>query len=420
MNETERRVLDAIDMDGLLALLGDLVAIPSLDGTPEEFAVQQHVAEWMRANGLEVDAWELDFPALQRHPQASWEVERARGLGVVASLGAGMGGRSLIFNGHTDVVPAGDMANWLHPPFAATVADGRVYGRGSVDMKGGLCCALFAARAIQAAGVQLRGRLMIESVIGEEDGGIGTLAAVLRGYHADGAVIMEPTELRIAPAQAGALNFRVTVPGLSAHGCVREEGVSAIEKFFPVYTALMALERERNANASSGLYARYALPYAICIGTVRAGTWASSVAESLECEGRYGIAIGENIPAAQRQLEQAVAAAANADPWLRDHPPVVEWWGGRFEPAAIAADHPIAATVAGAFADAGGTPQLEGMTYGADMRLLVNVGNTPTVMFGPGDVRVAHRPDEFVPLDDLLAAARTLALTALRFCGHDG
>ena len=204
MNETERRVLDAIDMDGLLALLGDLVAIPSLDGTPEEFAVQQHVAEWMRANGLEVDVWELDFPALQRHPQASWEVERARGLGVVASLGAGMGGRSLIFNGHTDVVPAGDMANWLHPPFAATVADGRVYGRGSVDMKGGLCCALFAARAIQAAGVQLRGRLMIESVIGEEDGGIGTLAAVLRGYHADGAVIMEPTELRIAPAQAGA------------------------------------------------------------------------------------------------------------------------------------------------------------------------------------------------------------------------
>ena len=160
---------------------------------------------------------------------------------------------------------------------------------------------------------------------------------MLRGYQADSAVIMEPTELRIARA-GRRMNFRVTVPGLSAR--VREEGVSAIEKFFPVYAALMALERERNAGASGGLYARYTSPYAICIGTVRAGTWASSVAESLECEGRYGIAIGEDIPAAQRQLEQAVAAAAQADPWRAI--PAGGVVGRPLEPAAISPDHPIA------------------------------------------------------------------------------
>src|SRR5215212_8931331 len=366
MNEIEQRVLDAIDIDGLVAFLCEIIAIPSLDGQAAEVAIQQHVADWMRRNGLAVDLWELDFASLRQHPAFCWEVEREHGLGLVGVLGEDRGGRSLIFNGHTDVVPAGDAANWRFPAWQGTVDDGRVYGRGAVDMKGGLCCALFAAKALRNAGVQLKGRLMIESVIGEEDGGVGTLAAVLRGYTADGAVIMEPTELHVAPAQAGALNFRITIPGLSAHGCVREEGVSAIEKFIPVHAALMALERARNAGAKEALYARYDRPYALCIGKVSAGDWASSVAESLSCEGRYGIAIGEDIPAARRQLEQAVAAAAQADTWLREHPPIVEWWGGRFEPASTPADHPLALAVVEAYASAtGDAARLEGMTSDA-------------------------------------------------------
>jgi acetylornithine deacetylase len=416
VNEIEQRVLNAIDIDGLVAFLCELVAIPSLDGQAAEVTIQQHIADWMNQNGLDVDLWELDFAGLRQHPAFCWEIERERGLGLVGKLGQDRGGRSLIFNGHTDVVPAGDPSNWHYPAWQGTVAGDRVYGRGAVDMKGGLCCALFAAKALLDSGVQLNGRLMIESVIGEEDGGVGTLAAVLRGYTADGAVIIEPTELCVAPAQAGALNF----PGLAAHGCVREEGVSAIEKFIPIHTALMALERERNSGARNALYARYNLPYALCIGKISAGDWASSVAESLTCEGRYGIAIGEDIPAARRQLEAAVADAAQADPWLREHPPIVEWWGGRFEPAGIATDHPLVTTVAQAYSSAtNDTARIEGMTYGADMRLLVNVGNTPTVMFGPGDVRVSHRPDEYVPIADLKAVTCTLVLTALRFCGYD-
>jgi acetylornithine deacetylase len=268
--------------------------------------------------------------------------------------------------------------------------------------------------------VRLKGRLLVESVIGEEDGGVGTLAAVLRGYTANGAIVAEPTELIVAPAQAGAFNFRVTIPGEAAHGCVREEGISPIEKFVPIHQALMELEQERNERHQDSLYARYKLPNALCIGNVRAGTWASSVAESLVFEGRYGIAVGEDQAAARRAFEEAVAEAAQADPWLRDHPPVVEWWGGQYYPATTPLDHPLVQTIVGAFEKVtGSAARLEGMTYGADMGLLVNVGGTPTVLFGPGDVRVAHRPDEYVPVQGLETAVRTLALTALHFCGYE-
>jgi acetylornithine deacetylase len=156
------------------------------------------------------------------------------------------------------------------------------------------------------------------------------------------------------------------------------------------------------------------------VGNVRAGTWASSVAESLVFEGRYGISVDEDQMAARRSLEEAVAGAAESDPWLRDHPPVVEWWGGQFYPARTPLEHPLVQTIAGAVEDVTeGKATLEGMTYGADMGLLVNVGDTRTVLFGPGDVRVAHRPDEYVPVSELETAVRTLALTALRFCGYE-
>src|SRR6476659_3448803 len=117
MNEIEQRVLDAIDIDAMVAFLCELVAIPSLDGQVAEVAVQQHVADWMARNGLAVDLWELDFAGLRQHPAFCWEVERERGLGVVGVLGQDHGGRSLILNGHTDVVPAGDVANWRYPPW---------------------------------------------------------------------------------------------------------------------------------------------------------------------------------------------------------------------------------------------------------------------------------------------------------------
>jgi len=418
MTHLERKILDAIAVDDLLADLSALIPLRSLGGS--EGAAQTWVASRLAALGMETDVWDIDFDELRGHPAYTAEIEREKGIGVAGSTGRGEG-RTLIMNGHVDVVPEGDASGWSVPPWQATIRDGRVYGRGSADMKGGLCCALAAARALTAAGVELAGRLVIESVIGEEDGGCGTLAAIERGYRGDGAIVMEPTGLDVAPAHAGALGFRLEVRGRAAHGSLRDEGVSPIEKFFPIYDALIALERERNASVTHPLFSSYRLPVALSVGVLHSGKWPSTVAETLTCEGRFGVPPGEDLDAARDVFERAVSEASQADPWLREHPPVVTWSGAQFEPAETPADSPVVGTLAAALrAAASRVPVIRGVPYGADMRLLVRQGRTPTVIFGPGDVRRAHAVDEFVPIDELVTAARTLALTAVRFCGHAG
>jgi acetylornithine deacetylase len=138
-------------------------------------------------------------------------------------------------------------------------------------------------------------------------------------------------------------------------------------------------------------------------------------------EGRYGVAVGEGPGRARRAFEAAVAEASRRDPWLRDHQPTVEWWGGQFEPASIPVDHPLVTTVSeGCRTVTGLKPTIEGVPYGSDMRLMVKVAGTPTVLFGPGDVRRAHGPNEFVHVRDLEVAVKSIALTVLRFCGQEG
>jgi len=415
MNNIEEKALNAIDVDGMLSFLCKMIAVPSLDGSEGEVRVQELVARAMRDYGMEVDLWDIDFEELRHHPAFCVEVERPRGLGLVGSIGNG-NGPTLIFNGHADVVPADDPANWRYPPWEGTIANGKVYGRGAVDMKGGLCCAIFAAKALREAGIPLHGRLLVESVIGEEDGGCGTLATIVRGYRGDAAIITEPSELVLVPCHAGALNFRVTVPGKSAHGSMRAEGVSAIEKFIIIHQALMQLEAERNHNVQDPMMAVYPLPYALNIGNVHGGNWASNAPESLVFEGRFGVAVGEDVVAARQVFENTIARTASQDAWMQQHPPRVEGWGGQFSPGSTPVDHPIIGTLNAAYEEICGTPlELRGAPYGADLRLLVNNGQTPTVIFGPGDVRQSHRPDEFVPVEDMVRVTRTLVLTALRF-----
>ena len=416
----DARVAEALDVSGLVDAAQRMVRIPSWGG--KETPAQEFMASLMAGVGLDVDVWEIPLEEVAAHPAYAAEIERTGALGVVGTLSGAGGGRSLILDGHVDVVPPGDEALWTHPPFGGVVKDGRLYGRGSVDMKGQLVAGLFALGALRRAGVALAGDVHLLSVVGEEDGGMGTLASILRGYRADGAVVMEPTELVVTPAQAGCLNFRVRVPGRAAHGAVREEGVSALEKLFPVYRALEELERERNRRLGGDpLFARYRTPFAICVGTVHGGDWASSVPDHVAVEGRYGVAPGEEPEAARREMAAALDAAAAADPFLRDHPPVLEWWGGRFLAARTDPAHPLVESLRGAAAAVlGRDVPLEGVTYGADMGLLANVARVPTVLFGAGDVRRAHRPDEYVDVDELVAQARALAVGAVRFCGVAG
>jgi acetylornithine deacetylase len=286
MSPLETRALDAIDADSLITTLCDLIRFESDQG--REVTIQHHLAGMFDGMGMQTDVWEIDLDNVRQHPSYGAEIERERAIGLLGTWGGGRG-PTLILNGHVDVVPAGELARWSVPPYRGTVRDGRVYGRGAVDMKGGLCCAIHAVRALMDAGIELDGSVLIQPVAGEEDGGVGTLAAMLRGHRADAAIVLEPTELAVAPAQGGALSFRITVPGLAAHGALRAEGVDPMDYFSMIHAALRQLEKDRNRRLAHPLFGDYEIPFAICVGKVRAGIWASTVAENLVLEGRYGL-----------------------------------------------------------------------------------------------------------------------------------
>lgn len=420
LSEREQNVLAALDERTLIEAFRALLRIPSLSG--QEAEAQRWLAQHMWQMGLEVDLWPIDVAAMRRHPRfPGMEVDRS-GHEVLGLVGAWHGsladtaGRHLIFNGHIDVVPVGDPANWHHAPWSADLQDGLVYGRGACDMKGGLMAALYAVKAIKDAGVSLPGSISVQSVIGEEDGGLGTFATLLRGHSGDAAIICEPTRLNLIPAQAGALTFTVRVRGKSAHASVRLQGVSAIEKYLDIHRALMQLESERNSEVEHPLLAQLALPYPLSIGRVQAGNWSSSVAEELTFEGRIGVAIGESSASVRQQFEQTLASFAESDPWLRDHPLEIVWSGGQFDSGEIPADHPLVHLCRQSMFDLTGQyPRLEGAPYGSDLRLLVNQGHIPALLFGPGDVNAAHMPDEHVAVDEVILAARAYVLAALRF-----
>lgn len=405
-----------IDRDWLTQTLGALVRVPSVTGN--EDAAQEWMARALTDLGGAVEAWRVDPAALKTeagYPGARVDSPR---LNVVANFRGNGGGPALILNGHIDTVTAGDEGRWTHPPFAAEVADGRLYGRGATDMKGGLTAILGAVRAIRLAGIRLQGSLQVQSVIGEEDGGIGAFAALARGHVGDAAIICEPTQLAVIPVHAGVTIFRIVVPGRAAHGCVRTEGVSAFERFLPIHAALKALEEERNRTVRHPLYEGIALPWPLSLGMVQAGTWPAIVPERLTAEGRIGVGVGERIEDVRRQLEQAVAGAASADPWLAEHPPTVEWIGGVWEPSRPSPDHPVVQALQRAASRTLGRPaNVCGATYGSDLRLFTNRFDIPGVLFGPGDIRLAHFTDEFVALEEVELAARALAQTIVEYCG---
>jgi acetylornithine deacetylase len=401
--------------DELVRLTQDLVRQPSVTG--DEAGAQTLLAERLREWGLAVDVWRPDAAKIKSHRaycDDGLPVERPN---LVARWGDGKPGEAaaLILNGHIDVVPAGDPAQWSDDPFSGVVRDGRIFGRGACDMKGGLAACCFAVRVAQKLGVTPARAVLIQSVIGEETGGLGTLAAILRGYHADAAVIAEPTRLEMCPIHAGALSFRIRICGRSAHGAMREEGVSAIEKFWPVWTALGKLESRRNREFHHALFKPESLAAPLSVGKISAGNWVSTVPEELVAEGRFGVLPTEDCGEARRWFEEAVRDAAMQDDWLREHAPQVEWIEGQFEPGETPANAAILPALTDAhLAMTGKEIRGYGAPYGCDLRLFTRYGRVPAVLYGPGDVRVAHSADECVAIDELEAATGVLALLVCR------
>jgi acetylornithine deacetylase len=400
----------AVDVDRIERDLRTIIAIPSITGSEE--VVQSEIERLFGEAGLAVDRIDTDPATFATDPDWPGQEMPRTTLPVVVGRIGRPGGRRLLLVGHVDVVPPGDPATWSVDPWGGEVRDGQMYGRGACDMKGGVVSILAAMRALVASGAanDLAGEVLAVSVPSEEDGGQGMLAAIRAGCTGDAAVITEPTSLEIVVAHAGAITFRLTVPGRAAHASVRREGVSALDNLYTVLRALAADETARNASETNPLMTALGLPYATIVGKVSGGDWASTVLDQVVVEGRYGVKLGQGWRDAEADLRAAIESACAGDPFLRDHPVRIENIGGKFSSGQIAADHPLPESVAAtAERVIGRRPARVGKPYGADMRLLVNEGGTPTIIFGPGHERHAHSADERVPLSEVADCARVLA-----------
>jgi acetylornithine deacetylase len=413
------RVEDAVDAlrPELIDFARSLVRIPSVSGS--EQTAQRAIAAKYESLGLSVDIVPSVREELESHPafcdDAIPFVDR---LNVVARWRGTGGGRSLILNGHMDVVPPGDLSKWTRDPWGGEIEGDRLYGRGACDMKSGLAAAVFAVQALQAIGVALRGDVLLQSVIGEESGGAGTLATIVRGYRADACVIMEPMNLRIAPVHTGALTFRITVNGRAAHACMRPHGVSAITEFLPIASALEHLNLERHQRFHDALFDDPNNIASLSMGTVRAGDWPSTVPDLLVAEGRLGVFPNESVSEARAALETAVREVASGRAWLQDNPPVVEWVEGQFEPGTTPLDAPIIERLFRSHEEVTGTPaSLFGVPCGTDLRLFTRHAGIPTVLYGPGNVLHAHAADEHISLEQVVTCTKVLARTMLTWCG---
>lgn len=412
---TEAGIGPSIDTQRVIDDLQSLVRIPSITGSEE--AVAAWAADALRELGLRVEVVHPDLAAIRS--DAAWPGEEMPRTSLPLAIGrAGRGGgRRVVLSGHLDVVPPGDPSTWSADPWGAEIRDGRLYGRGACDMKGGVAAILAAVRALGTSGDldRLDGELLVVLVPSEEDGGQGTLAAIRAGATGDLAIITEPSNLDVVVAHAGAITFRLTVPGRAAHASQRREGVSALDKLFVLARALEADETRRNAAETDPLMTALGLPYPTIIGIVKGGEWASTVLDRVTADGRYGVRLGQTVDEAETELRAAIEAACAADDFLRDHPATVEITGGRFGSARVPSEHALPVGLADVVESVTGhRPALLGEPYGADMQMFVNHGDTPCVIFGPGDVRVAHSADEFVPLDEVETCARVLAAWVLR------
>ena len=399
-----------IDRDRLIDDLETLVRIESITGSEE------NIADWAAGAllelGLRVEVARSDLERLRDDPAWPGEEMERTTLPIVVGRAGSADGRRLILSGHLDVVPPGDPATWTVDPWGAEIREDRLYGRGACDMKGGVAAILAAVRSLGVDGSlhRLDGELMVVLVPSEEDGGQGTLGAIRSGATADMAIITEPSQLDVVVAHAGAITFRLTVPGRAAHASQRREGISALDKLFELTRALEGDERRRNEAETDPLMTALGLPYPTIIGIVEGGEWASTVLDKVVAYGRYGVKLGQSPAEAEADLRAAIAEACATDGFLRDHPATVEITGGRFGSARVPSDHPLPTGLADVVERVTGRrPALLGEPYGADMQMFVNHGDTPCVIFGPGDVRVAHSADEHVPLDEVETCARVLA-----------
>jgi acetylornithine deacetylase len=393
-------------------LLAELVAAPTLLG--DEARGQAVMRRAFEDLGLEPFDVPLDRAALDGHPGAapfSWDVAGKANVLATWEPAAPGGGRSLILNGHIDVVSPEPSSLWSGPPFDARRDGDWVYGRGAGDMKSGLAAIVGAVRGLRALGLTPRGRVQLQSVVEEECTGNGALACVLAGHTADAAILTEPTRGAVWNAQVGVLWFQVRVVGLPAHAGDAPEGENAIEASVAVIEALRELEAELNV-VKPPLYAAYPHPINLNVGIIRGGDWPSTVAGECLTHFRLALFPGERVADLKERVEQAVAGVS-----LGAFTTEVLYDGFACEGYELEPDAPLVTGLVDAAERATGRrPPLFASTATTDARSFQLYGDTPAVCFGPV-AENEHGVDERVHLPSVTETAQAIALFIGDWCG---
>lgn len=416
-----KRIIDKIDAskDEAITFLQEMVGIPSVTG--DEAAIQKFVSNYLVGIGLDVDMWETDWEELKKHPGYRPVDRGYEGRpNIVATLKGTGGGRSLLLNGHTDVIPVGNGEGWSDNPWSASVKEGRIYGRGSCDMKSGVASHILAVQYLKELGLTPKGDVMINVVIDEEVSGHGTLDTVIRGYKADAGISGETSDLAVQPACIGRIWFEIEIQGKPAGIQQRYLGISGIELGNKITKAVADLEAKRIATVTHPLYPSAIDSLPCIVGSFQAGNYPSAFPATCLLKGSIGTVPSEDHEGVKQSLIDAVAEAAAQDPWMKVHPPKVRFVGYDAEASEIPRNHPIVETVSRTYTEiTGKQPVISGRQGAADTRFLNSYGSTPTVIFGPGSTAVMHANDEYVSIDDYITSIKVMALSIYDWCNGE-
>lgn len=424
LDETARqRILAAVDagFEAQLAFTADMVRHDSTRGN--EAAMQDFMARAFRERGFEVDHWRIEVDDIRDLPGFSpvVDVDYAQAFNVVAThRPKAEKGRSLIVNGHIDVVPPCDAARWTTPPFEPRIEGGRMYGRGAGDMKSGLAAGIFAIDAIRAAGFQPAATVHIQSVVEEECTGNGTLACLQRGYKADGALVPEPFGASIMRAEVGLMWLCLDIEGDPQHASAafNNVGANALEKAIHIWPYIKRLEEEWNARkAGHPIYKDHPHPIRVNLGKLSGGDWVSSVPAKARMEVRLGVLEGEDLAAIRDEIRARVAEACAADPYLAAHPPKITFHGFQAEGYVLQPGSEIEAAMGRAHEEVFGEKVTATISSAVtDARFFGLYQGTPSIVYG-ATCGLPHGIDEYVELDSLLNVTRAYALFIADWCG---
>jgi acetylornithine deacetylase len=413
-------VMDKVDSlwEEEVAFLQKIGRYPSTLGN--EASVQHFIADYFSSElGLETDVFVPDHKIISQLPGYSpveWSYE---GRPVVVGKWQTEGpktGRSLILQGHVDVVSPEPVAFWNYDPWGSTIEGDKMYGRGLQDMKSGIAAMIFAVKAIKEKGVKLGADVLLETVIEEECTGNGALATLARGYVADGALIPEPFGPTALTAQVGVIWMRVRVRGAGAHVERADRAVNAIQKSYVLINALDEYRRYINGLPKHPSFQNHSHPLNVNVGIIRSGDWASNVPSLCTFEARIGLYPGQDPQQVKDEVKSWLLEAAKQDPWLIQAEPEITFYGFHAEGVALDRDLEIFRVLESAHERTTSQKlQYAAATATTDIRFYNLYYGIPATCYGPTGGNM-HGVDEWVDLPSVKAVTKTYAAFILEWC----